>query len=168
MAAGDYNVSLPEQEISELDQIGKAFNELAANLKTATEELKDEAKRLVRLEDTQKRFIADASHEIRAPLATMAITLDAWKDGLLRGGEGRRPRTCQIGAYQAEQTCGTAARPIQDRVRQASDRTGARGCRSRHMQCVGMYTGTLKAQRFHSRCNRGLIPPLPTSRAFTG
>jgi len=83
MAAGEYNVSLPEQEISELDQIGKAFNELAANLKTATEELKDEAKRLVRLEDTQKRFIADASHEIRAPLATMAITLDAWKDGLL-------------------------------------------------------------------------------------
>ena len=83
MAAGDYNVSLPEQEISELDQIAGALNELAASLNRATEELQEEAKRLVRLEDTQKRFIADASHEIRAPLATMAIILDAWKDGLL-------------------------------------------------------------------------------------
>ncbi len=83
IAAGDYRISLKEQEVIELEQISGALNELADNLDNTTRELAAEKERLAKLEQSQKRFVADASHEIRAPLASMAITLDAWKDGLL-------------------------------------------------------------------------------------
>lgn len=83
IAAGDYGASFKPQEVEELDQIAKSLEGLAGDLSSRTEELKEEQERLARLEQSQKRFIADASHEIRAPLATIAITLDAWKDGLL-------------------------------------------------------------------------------------
>ena len=87
MAKGNYEVSLPEQPSLEVDRISGSLNQLALGMKDATERLGKEAERLLRLEDAQKKFVADASHEIRAPLAAMAITLDAWKDGLLEEGE---------------------------------------------------------------------------------
>lgn len=83
IAAGDYRTSLGSQEVIELDQIAGSLNELADNLDDTTRELAAEKDRLAKLEQSQRRFVADASHEIRAPLASMAITLDAWKDGLL-------------------------------------------------------------------------------------
>ena len=87
MAAGDYQTRFGPQEVVELDQIASSLGELAGDLKSRTAELVVEKERLAKLEQSQKRFIADASHEIRAPLATMAITLDAWKDGLLTDEE---------------------------------------------------------------------------------
>lgn len=87
MAKGDYDVSLPEQPSLEVDRISGSLNELATGMKDSTDKLSREAARLSKLEDAQKKFVADASHEIRAPLASMAITLDAWKDGLLEEGE---------------------------------------------------------------------------------
>ena len=87
MADGDYEVSLPEQPSIEVDRISGSLNELAAGMRDATDRLRCEAARLSKLEDAQRNFVADASHEIRAPLASMAITLDAWKDGLLEEGE---------------------------------------------------------------------------------
>lgn len=87
MAKGDYDVCLPEQPSLEADRISGSLNQLATGMKNSIEQLSREAARLSKLEDAQKKFVADASHEIRAPLASMAITLDAWKDGLLEEGE---------------------------------------------------------------------------------
>lgn len=87
MAKGDYEVSLPEQTSLEVDRISGSLNLLASGMKNATDKLRSEAVRLSKLENAQKKFVADASHEIRAPLASMAITLDAWKDGLLKEEE---------------------------------------------------------------------------------
>ncbi len=87
MAEGDYEVSLPEQPSIEVDRISRSLNGLATGMRNATDKLSREAERLSKLEGAQRKFVADASHEIRAPLAAMAITLDAWKDGLLEEAE---------------------------------------------------------------------------------
>ena len=68
MAAGDYQTRFGPQEVVELDQIASSLGELAGDLKSRTAELVVEKERLAKLEQSQKRFIADASHGIRAPL----------------------------------------------------------------------------------------------------
>jgi signal transduction histidine kinase len=87
MADGDYRVHVPEQPTVELDHMARVITDLASSLDVTVGELHREHNRLERLEGLQRQFVADASHELRAPLAAMAITLDAWHDGLLRADE---------------------------------------------------------------------------------
>ena len=93
MAAGDYRVRLPEQSTRELDRVTSAINSLAHDLATVTADLKAEHTRLMRLEGLQRKFVADASHELRAPLTAMRVALEAWQDGMLRPEELPEIRT---------------------------------------------------------------------------
>ncbi|HEX2948731.1 MAG TPA: HAMP domain-containing sensor histidine kinase, partial [Armatimonadota bacterium] len=87
MANGDFAVSLPEQPTRELDNLSHIIANLASNLGQTLDNLHQERDNLVRLEGLQRQFVADASHELRAPLAGMGMILDAWRDDLLTEDE---------------------------------------------------------------------------------
>ncbi|HPM25540.1 MAG TPA: HAMP domain-containing sensor histidine kinase [Phycisphaerae bacterium] len=87
MAAGDFQVQLPEQPTVELDRLSRVISELAQGLDATLVDLRAEHQRLANLEGLQRQFVADASHELRAPLAGITLLLDSWRDGLLRPEE---------------------------------------------------------------------------------
>lgn len=87
MAAGDFTVRLSPQPAEELNRVTTAINMLARELNRTTHDLHAEHARLQRLEGLQRQFVADASHELRAPLTSMRVTLEAWQDGVLRPDE---------------------------------------------------------------------------------
>jgi signal transduction histidine kinase len=98
MAAGDFQVQLPEQPTAELDQLSRVVSELAQGLDATLADLRAEHQRLANLEGLQRQFVADASHELRAPLASIALLLDAGRDGLLRPEE----QAALLGQLRAE------------------------------------------------------------------
>lgn len=87
MAAGDFRIRLPEQKTTELSDVCQAITRLANDLALSSASLENERRRLLRLEGVQSKFVADASHELRAPLTAMRVTLEAWQDGVLRPDE---------------------------------------------------------------------------------
>jgi signal transduction histidine kinase len=87
LAAGDYEVRLRPQPAREMDAVTVAINQLARDLRKTTTELVAEKARLTQLEGLQRQFVADASHELRSPLTSMRVTLEAWQDGVLQPAE---------------------------------------------------------------------------------
>ena len=87
MAEGDFAASMDVRDTDELSDLSDAVNHLAASLDRTLTQLNAEKQELARLERMQRQFVADASHELRAPLTSMAITLDAASDGLMTDAE---------------------------------------------------------------------------------
>jgi signal transduction histidine kinase len=87
MAQGQFAVTIPPQPTAELHELSTVVTGLATSLGQTMGDLQREHARLRQLEQAQRQFVADASHELRAPLSTMALTLDAWHDGLLAPDE---------------------------------------------------------------------------------
>ena len=83
MVDGNFAVQVSPQRTRELAELRDVITELAVHLDHTLRDLRAEHDRLQRLEGAQRQFVADASHELRAPLSAMTLTLDAWHDGLL-------------------------------------------------------------------------------------
>lgn len=83
LAAGDYTIRMSPTGLgSELDTLTDAFNAMAAALQTT--------------EGTRRRLLADATHELRTPLAT----LDAFLEGLADGVRSPNQETWDVLAAQ--------------------------------------------------------------------
>lgn len=70
ITSGNFDVKLISHEKDEFDDLAEDFNKMADSLKESREEIE-------RQEERRKRFMADASHEMRTPLTTI--------NGLLEG-----------------------------------------------------------------------------------
>jgi signal transduction histidine kinase len=81
VAAGDLAARAPDSGPRELAELGRSFNEMAANLES--------------LFDAKRDLVAAASHDLRTPLASMTAMLEAIEDGLAEPDE-------YLGAIQAE------------------------------------------------------------------
>ena len=64
MSAGDLSVRAPVQGKDEISQLGRQLNQMAQRLETSFAELAAER-------DSLRRFIADASHELRTPITAL-------------------------------------------------------------------------------------------------
>lgn len=72
VAAGNFDVIVPNRNRDEFDDLADDFNQMTVSLKASQEEIE-------RQEERRKQFMADASHEMRTPLTTI--------NGLLEGME---------------------------------------------------------------------------------
>lgn len=68
LAAGDMTVRIDEAGPAEVRAVAAAFNDMAASL--------------ARLFDTRRNLVAWASHDLRAPLASLQAMIEALEDGL--------------------------------------------------------------------------------------
>jgi signal transduction histidine kinase len=64
MSGGDLSIRAPVQSQGEIGQLARQFNQMAERLEASFSELAAER-------DTLRRFIADASHELRTPIAAV-------------------------------------------------------------------------------------------------
>ena len=76
VAAGDLSVRVPVTSNDELGELADAFNQMAAALEEA-------AINQVRLEEGRKQLTAAISHDLRTPLASARVMLEALIDGVV-------------------------------------------------------------------------------------
>lgn len=75
MAAGDLSVRVPETGERELADLSLAFNTMAGRLQAAFQRQRD-------LEEARQGLIAAVSHDLRTPLASMRVMVEAIADGV--------------------------------------------------------------------------------------
>jgi len=69
--AGDYSATVPEWGPRELRSVARAFNSMAARLKT--------------IDEQRRSFLADVTHELRTPLSVIRGQAEAIADGVYPG-----------------------------------------------------------------------------------
>jgi two-component system sensor histidine kinase SaeS len=75
MAAGDLTVRVPESGERELAELGAAFNTMAGRLQAAFQRQRE-------LEEARQGLIAAVSHDLRTPLASLRVMVEAISDGI--------------------------------------------------------------------------------------
>ena len=68
LAEGDFSVRIPEDGALELREVAAAFNHMSSSL--------------ARLVESRRNLVAWASHDLRAPLASLQAMIEALEDGL--------------------------------------------------------------------------------------
>jgi len=81
LAAGDLGARAPDSGPRELAELGRSFNEMAANLEE--------------LFDARRELVAAASHDLRTPIASITAMLEAIEDGLAEPEEYLAPLQSQ-------------------------------------------------------------------------
>ncbi|WP_236553637.1 MtrAB system histidine kinase MtrB [Rathayibacter sp. VKM Ac-2803] len=73
LAAGDFDVRIPEKGQDVIATLARSFNGMA-------DSLQDRISELATLSQVQQRFVSDVSHELRTPLTTMKLAGDVLFD----------------------------------------------------------------------------------------
>ena len=80
MSSGDLSVRVPIAPERELAELGVAFNTMAAQLEAAFRRQRE-------LEDARQGLIAAVSHDLRTPLASLRVMVEAINDGVANDPE---------------------------------------------------------------------------------
>jgi two-component system, OmpR family, sensor histidine kinase SaeS len=75
MAAGDLSVRVPETGEQELAELAHSFNTMAGRLQAAFQRQRE-------LEEARQGLIAAVSHDLRTPLASIRVMVEAISDGI--------------------------------------------------------------------------------------
>ncbi len=82
VSGGEFSARVPESGHDEVSDVSRSFNEMARRL--------DEAQaRQLRLEEERKQFTAAISHDLRTPLSSARVMLEAIRDRVVDGPEER-------------------------------------------------------------------------------
>jgi signal transduction histidine kinase len=76
LSEGDFAVRVPVEGRDEVAQLGVAFNAMAERLQKADEESR-------RLDAARRDFVAWASHDLRTPLSSLMVMIQAIDDGVV-------------------------------------------------------------------------------------
>ncbi len=76
MSSGDLTVRVPETGERELVEVAKSFNTMAARLDSAFARQRE-------LEEARQNLIASVSHDLRTPLASLRVMVEAISDGVI-------------------------------------------------------------------------------------
>jgi two-component system sensor histidine kinase BaeS len=83
VATGEFSTRVPEGAADEIGDVSKAFNQMAARLEEAQ-------RRQSQLEDERKQFTAALSHDLRTPLSSARVMLEAIRDGVISDSQEQR------------------------------------------------------------------------------
>ena len=89
LSAGDYAARVPVVGVDEIAQLQGDFNTMAADLQQAMADLQAERDRVTGLLQAQRGLVANVSHDLRTPVAT----LRGYLDSALRGWQSDPPPT---------------------------------------------------------------------------
>ena len=89
MSVLDFNARYTDKDTSEIGLLGESMNELSGELestikklKAANLELKSDIENKQKIQQRQKEFLSDVSHELKTPIALIEGYAEALKDGL--------------------------------------------------------------------------------------
>lgn len=83
MAKGDYNVRVPENGYGELGELAATFNVLASRLE-------QNHMAAVKLEQVRRDYVANVTHELRTPLASIRAMSETLNDRMLHDEEEKQ------------------------------------------------------------------------------
>ena len=76
LSQGDFSTRVPVQGQDEIAQLSEAFNDMAARLEGTAENEKS-------LDEARRNLVAWASHDLRTPLTSLRVMVDALNDGVV-------------------------------------------------------------------------------------
>ena len=76
LSQGDFSTRVPVQGQDEIAQLAHSFNDMAARLEGAAENEKA-------LDEARRNLVAWASHDLRTPLTSLRVMIDALRDGVV-------------------------------------------------------------------------------------
>lgn len=74
----------------EIAVLSKTFHDLSLRLKGTYQQLEEELNKATALEQAQKNFLAQASHELKTPLAILSASLETLLDDVLKNPQDQR------------------------------------------------------------------------------